>query len=158
MKLDKVVAYFGLGTNLGTESEMLSILCRAVEALNRVSGVCVTGESAIAQTEPWGGVEQPNFRNMAVRIETTLTPHELLSAVKKIENDLGRVPSVKWGPRAIDIDILLYGQETVNTDDLIIPHQYLVAREFAWRPVLELDSQVMLPGGRLLCDVVMVDS
>lgn len=148
------MAYLGLGTNLGSRAEMLFCLEEAARLLHASDGIKVVGRSSVRETQPWGVTDQPNFLNMALAVETVLQPGELLSVIKKIEHDMGRTKTYKWGPREIDIDILLFGMSQTNTVDLTIPHKHLLERRFAWEPVLELNSKVRFPDGRFLAELV----
>jgi carboxymethylenebutenolidase len=125
----------GLGANLGDRTGSISRAIRAIEA--RGIGV-VAAVSSLWRSAPWGVVDQPPFLNACVLIETTLAPHALLAALKQIEADLGRRSTRRWGPRAIDIDILFYGEVVLNDPDLTIPHRYLGARGFVLAPLAEI--------------------
>jgi 2-amino-4-hydroxy-6-hydroxymethyldihydropteridine diphosphokinase len=97
------------------------------------------GASSFYKTKPWGVRDQPDFVNAAVALETNLTPRDLLTELRKIETELGREPSARWGPRAIDLDILTYGDVAVSEPDLVIPHPRLYERGFALIPLSEID-------------------
>jgi 2-amino-4-hydroxy-6-hydroxymethyldihydropteridine diphosphokinase len=103
--------------------------------------------SSVYETEPVGVTEQPWFLNIVVEAETDLSPEALLAAVHSVEASLGRTRGVRWGPRTIDVDILLYGDETIATDRLIIPHPALVSRRFVLAPLAELRPELSVPGG-----------
>jgi len=138
-KMSKV--YIGIGSNLGDRHKNC---LRAVELLKE-SGLSVTKQSPVHETEPWGLTEQPAFFNMAVEIETGLAPTELLGLLKKIEKDMGREETVRWGPRIIDLDILLYDDIVLNTEALIIPHPLMHEREFVLAPLAELAEGLIHP-------------
>jgi 2-amino-4-hydroxy-6-hydroxymethyldihydropteridine diphosphokinase len=129
------IAYLGLGSNLGDRERNL---LQAVRMLNRRDGITVTSVSHIYETDPVGYVEQPAFLNMACRIETSLTPTQLLQAALGIERSLGRVRTVRWGPRTIDIDILLYNELKQDTPELTLPHPRLLERPFALIPLRDV--------------------
>jgi 2-amino-4-hydroxy-6-hydroxymethyldihydropteridine diphosphokinase len=133
--------YLGIGSNLGDKR---ANCLRAVELL-RSRGILVTKESALYETEPWGLKDQPGFINMAVAAETDLTPHDLLNSLKEIERKMGRDEGVRWGPRLIDLDILLYDDLILTTDTLTVPHPHLHEREFALKPLAEIASEVIHP-------------
>jgi 2-amino-4-hydroxy-6-hydroxymethyldihydropteridine diphosphokinase len=135
------IVYIGIGSNLGDRHKNC---LRAVELLKQ-SGLSVTKQSSVHETAPWGGTEQPAFLNMAVEIETGLAPIELLGLLKKIEKDMGRQETVKWGPRIIDLDILLYDDITLNTGPLTIPHPLMHEREFVLVPLAELAGDLIHP-------------
>ena len=132
-------AYLGLGSNLGDRAANLSF----ARARLRAEGVQVMAESAVEETEPVGGVEQPKFLNQVIEVDTDLTPRELLEKCKSIETRAGRKPDAeRWGPRELDIDILLYGHLTVDTPDLQIPHPQLVSREFVLRELRQINPRL----------------
>ena len=133
--------YIGIGSNLGDRHKNC---LRAVELLKK-SGLSVTKQSSVHETEPWGLTDQPAFLNMAVEMETGLATTELLGLLKKIEKDMGRQETVKWGPRIIDIDILLYDDIILNTDALTIPHPLMHEREFVLVPLAELANDLVHP-------------
>lgn len=133
-------AYLGLGGNVGDTREYFR---RAIEKLSALGTVAAV--SSFYETEPWGGVAQANFLNAAVALDTELSPEALLTAIKKIEQELGRTPRERWGPREIDIDILLYGDTILKTDALTVPHPRLPERAFALRPLADIAPNVMHP-------------
>lgn len=135
------VIYLGIGSNLGDKSTN----CRQSVGLLRSKGILVTKESAPYETEPWGLKDQPGFINMAVEAKTDLQPLELLGALKEIEREMGREAGVRWGPRVIDLDILLYEDMVLSTEALTIPHPHLHEREFALEPLAEIAPTVMHP-------------
>ncbi len=126
--------WLGLGTNLGDRAANLV----AGRRLLNERGVRIVAESSIYSTAPWGGVEQPDFLNQVVAVETVLPPEELLRVVKQIESDAGRVPTIFWGPRVLDIDILLYDELTFDAKELTIPHREIKHRAFVLVPLVEL--------------------
>jgi 2-amino-4-hydroxy-6-hydroxymethyldihydropteridine diphosphokinase len=127
-------AYVGLGANLG---DAVATVGRAIEALRRLGGV--TRVSSLYRTKPWGKTGQPDFVNAAVLLETERSPRELLGALKALETELGREPGERWGPRAIDLDVLAYDDVTLDERDLQIPHPRLAARAFVLVPLAEID-------------------
>ena len=136
-------AYVGLGANLGAREKTLR---RAVELLAQADEVDVLAVSRLRETEPVGIVDQPAFLNGAVAVETALSPRELLDLLLEIERSLGRVRSERWGPRLVDLDLLLYGDEIFDEPGLRVPHRYLHERRFALEPVAELDPELDVPG------------
>jgi 2-amino-4-hydroxy-6-hydroxymethyldihydropteridine diphosphokinase len=126
-------AYLGLGSNLGDRAAQLEEAIRRLGELGTVSA-----RSTIMETAPWGYADQPDFLNMAVALDTALSPRELLDGVKRIEREMGRAPTVRNGPRVIDIDILLYGDRRVDEPDLVIPHPRMAERDFVMKPLEEL--------------------
>ena len=136
------IAYVGLGANLGSRE---STLRRAVELLGQADGVDVLAVSQLRETEPVGVRDQPPFLNGAVAVETTRTPRELLDLLLEIERSLGRVREERWGPRTVDLDLLVYGDEVVDEPGLRVPHARLHERRFALEPLAELDPQLEVP-------------
>ena len=135
--------YVGLGANLGAREETLR---RAVELLGAADGVDVLAVSQFRETEPVGVVDQPPFLNGAVAIETARAPRELLDLLLEIERSLGRVREERWGPRTIDLDLLVYGHEVVDEPGLRVPHPHLHERRFALEPLVELAPELDVPG------------
>jgi 2-amino-4-hydroxy-6-hydroxymethyldihydropteridine diphosphokinase len=135
-----VRVYLGLGTNLAErEQNLATALARLQERLRLVA------VSSLYETAPWGVADQPPFLNAAVAIETDLSLAELLAFVKGMEREMGRQPSGRWGPRLIDIDILLYGDLVLQTPDLVIPHPRLAERAFVLVPLAEIAPDVVHP-------------
>jgi 2-amino-4-hydroxy-6-hydroxymethyldihydropteridine diphosphokinase len=134
--------YLGLGTNLGDRQENLA---QAVKGLEAGPELTVLRTSGIYETAPWGLTGQPDFLNMAAEISTTLSPHQLLDRVKDLERELGREHSPRFGPRLIDVDILLYGNSVVDEPRLHIPHASLHLRAFALVPLAELAPDSVHP-------------
>jgi 2-amino-4-hydroxy-6-hydroxymethyldihydropteridine diphosphokinase len=139
------IGYLGLGSNVGDRRANLQA---AVEDL-WVHGIEVLASSSVYETEPVGEVlDQPDFYNACVRIETDLKPHALLDACKAVERALGREPSgVRHGPRPIDVDVLLLEGVEFESDHLRLPHREVLSRRFVLAPLLELDPDLEVPGG-----------
>jgi 2-amino-4-hydroxy-6-hydroxymethyldihydropteridine diphosphokinase len=135
--------YLGIGTNLGDPLQQMS---RAVTYLHHTAGMSVTSLSSIYQTSPIGYLDQPDFYNMVIEIETLLIPTQLLAAILHIEKKLHRVRAIRWGPRTIDIDILLYGDHLMQSNELQIPHPRMKERAFVLIPLYELIGNKILPG------------
>ena len=132
--------FIGLGTNLGSDLERN--LRQAVEAIGRLPRTRVVRVSSFVSTAPWGVTDQPRFLNAVVEIATQLEPLDLLQALKQLESELGRVPSYRWGPRAIDFDIILYGEREVDLPGLKIPHPHYRERDFVMRPLHEIAPDI----------------
>lgn len=132
--------FIGLGTNLG---ERCDNLARARALLS--AKVSIIRQSSIYETKPWGFLEQPDFLNQVVEGETDLTPTELLDFLKCVEKKMGRETSFRYGPRLIDLDILLYGERVVHTKRLDVPHPKLAERAFVLVPLAEIASEVVHP-------------
>ena len=132
------VAYVGLGSNLGDREARIRA---AIMALPGVVAV-----SVLRETDPVGVTEQPAFLNGVVALETELSPRELLESLLAIERSLGRERRERWGPRTIDLDLLLYGGETVDEPGLTVPHARLHERRFVLEPLADLDPELVIPG------------
>jgi 2-amino-4-hydroxy-6-hydroxymethyldihydropteridine diphosphokinase len=130
-----VVCYLGVGSNLGNRRKNIK---KALDYLAKTKGVEIKKISRIYETEAVGGPVQGKFLNAAIKIRTSLRPQLLLVALKKIEKDLGRRKTVRWGPREIDLDILLYGNKFIKIKNLVIPHPRMFEREFVLRPLREI--------------------
>jgi len=128
------IVYLGLGSNLGTRARNLSAARRRL----REKGVRILRQSRVIETEPWGVVEQPRFLNQVVEGEWSGTPRELLRTATEVEREGGRRPTRRWGPRVIDVDVLLFGDERVRQPGLVIPHPRIAERPFVLRSLREL--------------------
>lgn len=146
-----VIAFLGLGSNLGDRAVTLSA------ALGLLAGgdLRITRESRVYESPPWGKTDQPAFLNQVVEVDTTLAPEALLARCQKIEDALGRVRRERWGPRTIDIDILLYDDLMIQTPDLVVPHPDLRRRAFVLVPLAEVAPDLRLPTGETVGDVLM---
>jgi 2-amino-4-hydroxy-6-hydroxymethyldihydropteridine diphosphokinase len=135
------IAYLGLGSNLGSRSRNLGAARRRL----RQKGVRILRQSRVIETEPWGIVDQPRFLNQVVEVDWPGTPRQLLRASKQVEVEGGRKPTRRWGPRVIDVDILLFGEARLDQPGLVIPHPRIGEREFVRDSLAELGVR---PGGR----------
>jgi 2-amino-4-hydroxy-6-hydroxymethyldihydropteridine diphosphokinase len=136
-------AFVGIGSNLGDREGNLR---RAVELLSAEDGIDIVAVSQIRETDPVGPVEQGQFLNGAVWIETDLGPRELLERLLTVEQRLGRVRGERWGPRTIDLDLLVYGNQVVDEPGLTVPHPRLHERRFALEPLADLAPGLEIPG------------
>ena len=136
-------AYLSLGANLGNREETLREAMRRIGAAESVE---LTAVSSVYETEPWGKLDQPRFLNLAVAVETTLSPEALLALAQKIEKELGRVRHERWGARTIDIDILCFEGVERNTPDLTLPHPYMTERAFVLVPLAEIAPTLTVKG------------
>jgi 2-amino-4-hydroxy-6-hydroxymethyldihydropteridine diphosphokinase len=134
------IAYLALGSNLG---DRLANLKTAIAAIS--PAVTVLAVSPVYETPPWGMTDQPAFLNMVLRSETHLAPLTLLAYLKHLETQLGRLPSVHYGPRLIDMDILFYDDLVMNTPELTIPHPHLHERAFVLVPLADLAAEFIHP-------------
>jgi 2-amino-4-hydroxy-6-hydroxymethyldihydropteridine diphosphokinase len=140
-------AFIGLGSNVG---DRLTYLRRAVAALRSLGVVRV---SSVYETDPIGP-PQRRFLNAVAAVETVLRPRELFGELKRIEADLGRIARERWGSREIDLDLLLYDDETVDDADLVVPHPRLAERGFVLVPFVEIAPDATMPGGRALAELL----
>ncbi len=136
----------GLGSNLGDPPAMID---RALRSLAAGGHVRVDRVSSLYRTKPWGPVAQPDFANACALAATDLAPSALLAEIKAIEAVLGREGGERWGPRAIDIDILFYGEATCDLPDLVIPHASLFERGFVLVPLAEIAPDLVIAGRRM---------
>ena len=143
METVTTTAFVGIGSNLGDREAHLA---RAIELLSAEDDIEVSGVSRIRETAPVGPVDQGPFLNGAVRVETELPPRELLGRLLGIEQRLGRVRHERFGPRTIDLDLLLYGKDVVDEPGLTVPHPRLKERRFALEPLVDLDPGLTIPG------------
>jgi 2-amino-4-hydroxy-6-hydroxymethyldihydropteridine diphosphokinase len=146
-------AYIGLGANLGDRAGTIR---KAVELLGAEPGIDVVAVSTLRETDPVGYLDQPAFLNGVAVLDTELSPRELLERLLAAELALGRVrgDGPRFGPRAIDLDLLLYGEEVVDEPGLTVPHPRLAERRFALEPLHELDPGLSLPDGRAVRDLL----
>ena len=135
------IVYLALGSNLGQRQKNLSRALR-----NIATELDILKYSSIYETPPWGVTEQPRFLNQVIQGTTVLPPHALLDFLKKIERKMGRVETVRFGPRVIDLDILLYGERLVNTPRLQIPHPRMHERAFVLVPLEKIEPTLVIPG------------
>ncbi len=141
--MPKVTAFLGLGANLGDREANIREALRKLDLLPTID---VKTVSSLIETTPVGITEQPDFLNAAAEIETTLTPHRLLEAILAVEKDLGRERTLRWGPRVIDIDILIYEDKQIKSPSLTLPHPRLTERAFALAPLAEIAPDLVVPG------------
>jgi len=138
------LAYLGLGSNLGSRARNLSAARRRL----RQKGVRILRQSRVIETEPWGVTDQPRFLNQVLEVKWDASPRALLAAAKAVEREGGRTPSRRWGPRAIDVDILLFGRERIAEPELQIPHPRIAERSFVVAGLKELGVNSVRPGAR----------
>ena len=132
--------FLGLGTNLG---DRIANLQAALAGLAKK--LVITAVSPIYQTPPWGDTNQPDFLNLCLAAETDLSPEALLVFFKNLEVELGRKPTRRWGPRLIDIDLLFYADQIIETEKLTIPHPRLAERAFVLRPLADIAPNFVHP-------------
>ena len=134
--------YISLGTNMGNKKENLE---KAIKEIANIKDTFIIKESKIIETEPFGYKEQDDFLNSCIGIKTLLTPREILKELLSIEKKMGRERKIKWGPRIIDLDIIFYGKEVIEEDDLVVPHPYMEYREFVLKPLEEIIPNFVHP-------------
>ena len=136
------IAYISIGSNMGVREEYLK---KAVETIDSSEGIKVKKVSRIIKTKPWGNVEQNEYLNGAMEIETYLTPNELMTTLLNIEEELERVREIKWGPRTIDLDVILYDDIVSNDVHIILPHPLMHLRSFVLEPLNEIAPYALHP-------------
>lgn len=150
-----VQAFIGLGGNLG---DVPAALRRALETLGALPGTRLMAASRVYRTPAWGVTDQPPFLNAAAAIRTQLPPAELLAALLDIERavgrDRGRPDALRWGPRALDLDLLLYGEQVIDRPGLHVPHPHLHERAFVLVPLAEIAPDAMVPGHGRVADLL----
>ena len=144
-------AYIGLGTNLGNREENLA---KARRKLADIPSSSIARFSSVYHTLPWGKTDQPEFLNQVASLDTCLSARELLQELLDIEKNMGRGQTERWGPRIIDLDLLLYGDQQFEEPDLVVPHPWLTKRAFILTPLLEIASELKMPDGRYLREIL----
>lgn len=145
------IAFLGLGSNQGDREAYLD---RARRLLAVTPGITLRKSSGIYETEPVGVKNQPWFLNQVVSADTILGARALLNACKNIERVMGRTEGVRWGPRVIDVDLLLYGGEVIKESDLVVPHGEMYGRAFVLLPLAELSPNMVFPDGKKINDLI----
>jgi len=135
-------AYIGLGSNLGEREAMIRL---ALDDLARLPETTLMRASSLYDTEPVGEVDQPNFLNAVAEVETLLVPRQLLWNLQLVEKRLGRARTRRWGPRTIDLDLLMFGELVIEEPELVIPHPEMLRRSFVLVPLVELDPMLVHP-------------
>jgi len=135
--------------------DRVSHLKSAAQLVRNTDGIDLHGISGVYESDPWGKSDQPRFLNQVIETETAFSPSALLGVCQRIEKDLGRTMQERWGPRLIDIDILLYGDRIIHETNLEIPHPYLAERKFVLVPLAELNPGMTVPGtGHTVTDLL----
>ena len=147
----EVFAFLGLGSNVG---DRLVHLQAGVDRLADERRIRVDAVSSVYETAPVGGPPQDPYLNMALRVATTASPYGLLRACQRAERAAGRVRTLRWGPRTLDVDVLLYADRRIATRRLVVPHPRLTERPFALIPLIEVAPGAALPDGRSLVTVL----
>lgn len=141
-----VKAFLSLGSNMGDRLEYLS---KAIDKIAEIQGCNILNKSRVYETEPWGYENQEAFLNLCISIETSLSPYELLESLQRIELELDRVRKIHWGPRTIDIDILLFDDIICEDDKLTIPHPRMRERAFVLIPLYDIEKNLIIDGIKL---------
>ena len=142
---EKRFAFLGLGSNIGDREENMR---QAIRSIAEISDTTICKISSVYETEPVGYQAQDAFLNAVIKLHTSTKPFDLLKHLQLIEKDMGRVQGKAWGPRPIDLDVLLYGDLHINHPDLIIPHPHMRKRRFVLEPLCEIAANIYLDGDR----------
>jgi len=134
-------AYIALGTNIGNRESYLHSALQAIQEKD----IDIIGFSSIYETDPVGYEDQDRFLNMVIKVNTDLQPLDLLEVLQSIEHESGRERKIRWGPRTLDLDILLFNQENIETERLIVPHPRMTERAFVLVPLAEIDQNLEIP-------------
>jgi 2-amino-4-hydroxy-6-hydroxymethyldihydropteridine diphosphokinase len=143
--------YIGSGSNMGDKVDNLARARHLIEALE---DVYIKQTSSLYQSAAWGKTDQEDFINQVIAIETGLKPLDLLHRLQDIEIKLGRHRDVRWGPRTIDLDVLLFGREIIDLEELKVPHPYLLQRLFVLVPLQEIEPELVFPDGAKITEVL----
>ncbi len=150
--LDMTSCFIGLGSNLAAPLKQIH---RALDSISQLTDTQLVQASSLYASKPMGPQDQPDYVNAVVKIETRLAPHDLLSQLQKIELSHGRErKDQRWGPRTLDLDIILYGDQEIQTESLTIPHYGMKTREFVLYPLHEIAPELLLPCGNSLISVL----
>ncbi|QGU00511.1 2-amino-4-hydroxy-6-hydroxymethyldihydropteridine pyrophosphokinase [Candidatus Syntrophocurvum alkaliphilum] len=144
-------SYISLGSNIGDKIENLN---KSISEISKINGVDITNCSSLYITKPWGKTDQDDFINQVIEIKTDIKPLKLLYKFQNIEINMGRQRSIKWGPRIIDIDILLYGEQSIDSEELKVPHPLMLKRLFVLYPLWEIAPELILPNGTRIKEVL----
>ena len=143
--------FIALGSNLGNPKEMVK---NGILSIKNIGGVRILSESSLYETPPVGILNQPNFINAVVKIDSNLSPYELLNKLLKIENTAGRIRVNKNGPRTLDLDILLFDNLILNEKKLTIPHPRMHERLFVLMPLKDIDEAIVIPNHGAIIDII----
>lgn len=144
MTPQSVVAAVGIGSNLDDPARQVGL---AMARIATLSGVELTAQSSLYQSAPLGPVDQPDYVNAVVLVETDLAPEALLAALQRVEIEFGRVrDGTRWGPRVLDLDLLVYGDRQIERDGLVVPHPRMAERNFVLLPLREIAPDIVIPG------------
>ncbi len=146
------IAYIGLGSNMESPRQHITT---AIQSLGEIQSTRIINVSSLYKSKPMGPQNQGDYINAVVQIETEMEPTELLNCLQAIENDHGRVRAEHWGPRTIDLDILMFGNEIIQNDRLTVPHPEITNRSFVIVPLAEIDPACVIPEKGLVSDLIL---
>lgn len=151
--------YIGLGSNLSSKlgniiKSPMQHITAAIQSLGEIQSTRMLSVSSLYKSKPLGPQDQDDYINAVAQIETELEPFELLESLQAIENEHGRARNERWGARTLDLDILMFGEEIIQSDRLTIPHPEMMNRNFVLVPLTEIDSACTIPGEGLVSDVL----
>lgn len=151
-ELNSAIAYIGLGSNL---SEPLHQIKTALSELAQAPKIRLTKHSALYRSEPLGPQDQPDYINAVAEITTQLDPHALLDTLQAIENTHNRIRTERWGARTLDLDLLLFNNQTIHSERLTVPHKEIQNRNFVLYPLHEINARISLPNGLQLTELIL---
>lgn len=147
------IVYIGLGSNMRSPRQQIK---SAIKSIGKIASTRVLKASSLYKSKPVGPQNQNDYINAVVKVETELMPLELLDCMQNIENQYGRIREERWGPRILDLDILMFGKEIIQDHKLTIPHSEIENRSFVLVPLAEIDSNCLIPGKGLISDLLAV--
>ncbi len=149
------IVYIGLGSNLSSATKSpRQHITTAIQSLGEIHSTRMISASSLYNSKPRGPQDQDDYINAVVKIDTELESLALLNSLQEIENKHGRVRNERWGPRTLDLDILIFGEEIIQNDHLTIPHEEMTNRSFVLVPLAEIDSSCVIPGKGLISDLL----
>ena len=147
------IAYIGLGSNMKSPKQQIK---SAIKSIEEIAAIQVLSVSSLYKSKPIGPQNQDDYINAVAKIDTDLMPHELLECMQGIENEQGRIRKERWGPRTLDLDILMFGDEIIKDDKLTIPHSDIENRSFVLAPLAEIDFNCLIPGKGMVRDLLAI--
>ena len=147
------IVYIGLGSNMESPKQQIK---SAIKSIEGIAAIQILGVSSLYKSKPIGPQNQDDYINAVAKIGTDLKPHELLECMQGIENGQGRIRKKRWGPRTLDLDILMFGDEIIKDDKLTIPHSDIENRSFVLAPLAEIDFNCLIPGKGMARDLLAI--
>ncbi len=147
------IVYIGLGSNMESPKQQIK---SAIKSIEGTAAIQILGVSSLYKSKPIGPQNQDDYINAVAKIGTDLKPHELLECMQDIENEQGRIRKERWGPRTLDLDILMFGDEIIKDDKLTIPHSDIENRSFVLAPLAEVDFNCLIPGKGMARDLLAI--